>query len=175
MKKNEHMIDSTSVFHQTVLQISENAKVKQMKKLSHHKVTTTYTHCLNVAECSYFLARRLHIRIDEKSLAMGALLHDFYLYNYREQDAIGGYEHLTHHPASALENAKTCFEITDKVGNIIASHMWPLTITKLPKLREAVLVCFADKVCAFKELALHRERKAPGYAARISSKMQSVS
>lgn len=163
MKKKAHTIDTASAFHQTILQVSAHAKVEQMKELSHHKVTTTYTHCLNVAEYSYQLAKRLHIKVDEESLAMGALLHDFYLYNYRAQDEIGGYEHLTKHPGNALKNAKIYFEVSDKVENIIASHMWPLTITKLPKSREAVLVCIADKVCAFKELALHRERKAPKY------------
>lgn len=163
MKKKMNAIDTGSVFHQTILQVSEHSKVKQMQELSHHKVTTTYMHCLNVAECSYLLAKRLHIRIDEESLAMGALLHDFYLYNYRAQNEIGGYEHLTKHPGNALKNAQTYFDVTDKVENIIASHMWPMTITKLPKSKEAVLVCIADKVCAFKELALHRERKAPKY------------
>lgn len=157
------VIDTASVFYQTIMQLSKNPMVREMQKLSHHKVTNTYAHCLNVAECSYMLALRFHIKIDEKSLAMGAMLHDFYLYNFRAQEKIGGYEHLTKHPSYALANAKNYFVVTDRVENIIASHMWPLTITKLPKSKEAVLVCVADKICAFKELALGKQRKAPCY------------
>lgn len=163
MKISNMQIDVNSVFYRTVLMLSLNPMVRQMQQLSHHKVTNTYTHCLNVAEYSYLMARKFRINIDEQSLATGAMLHDFYLYNFREQDDMGGMDHLRHHPMYALANAKNYFGLNSKEENIIVSHMWPLTISKLPRSREAVLVCIADKVCAFKELALGHARKGVSY------------
>ena len=34
---------------------------------------------------------------------------------------------------------------------IIETHMWPLTITKVPRSKEAFLVCFVDKIMALAE------------------------
>ena len=53
---------------------------------------------------------------------------------------------------TALENAGRCFDIDDKVKNIILSHMWPLPFVERPKSREAVLVNLADKYCAYQEM-----------------------
>ena len=55
------------------------------------------------------------------------------------------------HPSIALNNANAAFSLDDKVKNIIVSHMWPVTLFDLPASKEAWIVTFADKICAFEE------------------------
>lgn len=60
------------------------------------------------------------------------------------------------HPKSACLNACSYFAITKKEQNIISSHMWPLTLRHVPKCREAIIVCLADKYCAIVESMFQR-------------------
>ena len=41
--------------------------------------------------------------------------------------------------------------------SIIVSHMWPLNITKVPKSREALILCVADKCIALRETLFERK------------------
>ena len=58
----------------------QNPKVQQMREFIQHGDVTTYQHCKNVVLVSCWLNHRLHLGADETSLAVGAFLHDFYLY-----------------------------------------------------------------------------------------------
>jgi hypothetical protein len=79
----------------------------------------------------------------------GALLHDYFLYDWHEKD--GGHRlHGFRHPAFALYNASKDFSLNRKERNIIARHMFPLTVLP-PRCLEAWIVCFVDKYCAFSE------------------------
>ncbi len=138
-------------FTQTLTTLKNDPRVKVLKKYGQHQGNTTYQHCLNVANGSYKLAKWLHLRIDGRSLAVGAMLHDYYLYSTKEMTK-SSYEHGVSHPQIALENAETQFELNERERNIIQSHMWPLTLRALPKEREAVLVSVADKYCALYEM-----------------------
>ena len=51
-----------------------------------HGSTTCYAHSANVACMALYLADVLHLRVDRLSLARGALLHDFFLYDWHESD-----------------------------------------------------------------------------------------
>jgi uncharacterized protein len=84
-------------------------------------------------------------------LVLGAFLHDFYLYDWHESNPSHRL-HGFHHPKSALKNACCRFKLNEVEKNIIYSHMWPLTITKIPKTPEAVIVVIMDKICSIQEI-----------------------
>ena len=143
-------------FSRLVGEIREHEDFKKLKEYTQHGNISTYTHCLRVAKRSFDLARRLRIRIHEKEMLKGAMLHDYFLYDWHDHgDKLHGY----HHPHIALKNAKRDFGLTEREQNIIKSHMWPLTLTHVPKCREAVLVCIADKICSIEETIKKDGRK----------------
>lgn len=102
------------------------------------------------AVCS--IAVGLHIRVNYENLILGALLHDFYLYdwhNHVDEGVLHGFAH----PHIACKNAAMRFHVNAEVQHIITTHMWPLTLRFVPRSREAVIVCLADKYCSTLETA----------------------
>ena len=114
---------------------------------------------------SCWLNHRLHLGADETSLAVGAFLHDFYLYDWHKKGTFHGIRRLFEmhgfsHPGCACVNAEKVFHITKKEQSIISSHMWPLTFRHVPSCREAIIVCLADKYCAVVESMFKHSRVA---------------
>lgn len=141
----------------------QHPDVQRMREYIQHGSVTTYQHCKNVVAASFWLNRRLHLGADETSLAVGAFLHDFYLYDWHKKGTFHGLHRLFEmhgfsHPGYACINASRVFGITKKEQSIIASHMWPLTFRHVPSCREAVIVCLADKYCAVVESMFQRSR-----------------
>jgi len=125
-------------------------QVHDMKKYIQHGKTTTFTHCMVVAYYSYCITLRLPLELDTKSVARGAFLHDFYLYDWHIPDK----SHKLHgfvHPGFALINARKYFDLNPLEEDIIEKHMWPLTLFKFPRSREALIVCFVDKFYSLAE------------------------
>lgn len=148
-KKNHS--DTQDIFYHLNDLINKEEVVRMKQYIQHGKVTT-YDHCHKVALTSDKLARTLRIhRLDRKSMLRGALLHDFYLYDWHNEDDGSHKLHGFHHANKARDNADEILGATLKEQEIIESHMWPLTITMVPKSREAWLVCFADKYVSIKE------------------------
>ena len=140
----------------------EKPEIRRMAHYKQHRGKPTLRHTLNVAKESFRIADFLGLNIEERSLARGALLHDFYLYTFFDTD-ISGYRHGISHPATALRNAKKVVPLTEKEANIIRSHMWPLTLFHPPRSKEAVIVMLADKYCAAKEVfGAKQTRERPG-------------
>lgn len=131
--------------------LSQDPRIRELEKYPQHEVTNSFVHSHNVAVYAFHLARKKDWGIDLNTLALGAMLHDYYLYDIKES-GLTDYQHGVRHPVTALENAGQCFDIDDKVKNIILSHMWPLPFVERPKSREAVLVNLADKYCAYQEM-----------------------
>ena len=85
--------------------------VQRMREYIQHGSVTTYQHCKNVALVSFWLNRRLHLHADETSLAVGALLHDFYLYDWHTTGTFHGLRRLFEmhgfsHPGLCLRQCK---------------------------------------------------------------------
>lgn len=136
--------------HQILKQYQEDSKVQSMHGFVQHGRTSTYEHCMNVVKLSFWINKHLHLSANERALLTGALLHDFYLYDWHEKSAWHRW-HGFSHPSRAWKNARRHFPMGAKEENIIRSHMWPLIPWQIPKSREAVIVCLADKCCSLYE------------------------
>ena len=121
--------------------------MKYEKNLKHHGTISCYDHSVNVAEKSLKIVSFFSIRVNEKALIRGALLHDYFLYDWR----LGGHNlHGFYHAKAALDNADREFHLGSIEKDIIVRHMFPLNI-RPPKYRESWIVCLADKICAVLE------------------------
>ncbi|MEE0955971.1 MAG: HD domain-containing protein [Eubacterium sp.] len=129
--------------------------VKIMGQFSQHKTSNTLAHVCHVATVSHKIEKALFLHVDEEALLKGAMLHDYYLYDFH-QHPVSAYRHGTGHAVIALTNAEKVFPLNSKERNIIYSHMWPLNLTHIPKCREAWIVTVADKICAIEEMFLDR-------------------
>lgn len=138
------------VFIKHISELLENDQLFEMDQYIQHGNTTTFTHCLIVSYYSYIFSLRLPFKFDSKSIIRGAMMHDFYLYDWHVPDK----SHRLHgfkHPEFALTNAKKYFILTPIETDIISKHMWPLTFRKIPVYKEAMLVCMVDKLCSLTE------------------------
>ncbi len=122
-----------------------------MKKYIQHGTTDCVLHSIAVTHYSLICASRLHIKVDYKKLVCGALLHDYFLYDWHEKDKSHKW-HGFRHPKVALNNALKKWNLTDVEQDIIKCHMFPLTFFSVPKYKESFIVCLVDKICATYEV-----------------------
>lgn len=130
--------------------LSDHA-VRSMDNYLQHGTTTTLQHSISVVRTSYAIASHLHLHLNYENLTVGALLHDFFLYDWHSHRQTKGLPHGFTHPDTARRNAAERFHINPEIQHIIVSHMWPLTLRCIPRSREAVIVCAADKYCSTQE------------------------
>ena len=130
----------------------------QMKQYFSHSDITVYTHCLKVAFAAYRFALEHEIPCDLRALVRGALLHDYYLYDWHDPNKGFRWHGFKHH-RFALENAERDYFLTKRERKIIHSHMFPLTFWCLPTCREAWIVSIADKIVATEETLKKYKKK----------------
>jgi uncharacterized protein len=138
------------VFISIIKELLQVQQVLEMHRYIQHGNTSTLSHCLTVAYYSYRLALWLPMRFEYRSLIRGAVLHDFYLYDWHIPDQ----SHRLHgfvHPRFALKNARRFFHLDPIEEDIILKHMWPLTLRTFPACRESLLICIVDKLCSLAE------------------------
>ena len=123
--------------HEQLRGVADDPRALDMRQFIQHGCVTTYEHCLRV------------------TTLRGAFLHDFYLYDWHRCHTITRW-HGFKHPLIARYNADAVFHLNEVEKNIIQSHMWPLTLPWVPRCREAVLVCIADKLAALWETVARR-------------------
>lgn len=139
--------------------ILQSGNFKSTNSFIQHGSVSVHSHSIRVAECSLKLEKfleKLGIHCHERDLVRGALLHDYFLYDWHDKyshEKLHGF----HHPYVALENASREYQLTPRERDIIRKHMWPLTLFHIPRCREAWVVTTADKYCSLKETLLERK------------------
>ncbi len=127
-----------------------------------HGTMPVYRHCLDVAKQSIQINKALGLGCSERDLIRGALLHDYFLYDWHDKNRENYQKlHGFYHPGIALKNARKEYHLTRREEDIIKKHMWPLTVVP-PLCREAWVVTAADKYCSLLETL--KIRKRPGRA-----------
>ena len=144
------------IFRKKLTEICKNSRMLQSCKFMQHGKTSVFRHSVSVAHYCYYLAWKHQLKVDEDTLIRGALLHDYFLYDWHEKDASHKW-HGFHHADKALKNAMQDFDLNEVEKDMIYCHMFPLNL-RLPKYPESWILCYADKVCSGLE-TIKRKKK----------------
>lgn len=146
-KKTEKKIQNDEEFQKIIGDLIKNETVLEMKKYKQHYETNCFEHCYIASYYCYKIAKK-H-KLDYKSAARAAMLHDLFLYDWRVPGTHNRL-HAFHHPRTAYNNAIKLFDLNEKEKDIILKHMWPLTVIP-PKYKESFILTLVDKYCVFAE------------------------
>ena len=144
------------MIRETVDNLCRTGRYSQMRDFTQHGTTSVFEHCLVVSCFSLWLANELHIRCRRRSLVKGALLHDYFLYDWHIRDKSHSFHGFTH-ARRAFDNASQDWSLDRQTGNIILRHMFPL-VPVPPTCRESWIVCISDKICAACETVKQEEK-----------------
>ena len=137
--------------HSYAADILESHNFHSTRAHIQHGNMTVQEHARNVARYSLALSYKLRINCNREDLVRGALLHDYFLYDWHIPDEVHPHRlHGFYHPGRALKNASAEYDLTPRQRDIIKKHMWPLTVVP-PMCREAWIVTAADKWCSLLE------------------------
>lgn len=129
----------------------------KMSACRQHKNCNCLEHSIAVAYFSLLIVNRFKIKCSRSSLLRGALLHDYHLGNWREDDG-SSFKHGFYHAKQALANANAEFALDLIEQDTILRHMFPINPIP-PKYVEGVIVCIVDKICAVYEATSTRPYK----------------
>lgn len=134
-------------YYEIVSEILNNEEFLKRKNYNHHEDKSVYLHSLIVSIKSYKISKRMNI--DYKSVAIAALLHDFYYNDWQlcKEKKPFLKQHGFVHSKEALENSRFYFGhlLNKKVENAILRHMFPLNIIP-PVHTEGWIVTAVDKI-----------------------------
>lgn len=148
MRKRKHAVDKE--FYRLIRDIVKSEAFRGTKKHKHHVKGSVYDHSLKVAYLCYRHHKRFRSKTDLSELVRGAMLHDYYLYDWHDKDPQHKYHGFTH-PRHALRNAAEHYpDLSPMQRDMIARHMFPLTPIP-PKTRGGWIICFYDKVAAISD------------------------
>ena len=146
-------------FDEIIKPIVNNEEVQKMKHFRQHGSVSCFDHCLDVAIDCYKIAKRFNL--DYESITRAAMLHDFFLYDWRNTKDIlpkGFFNmHAFTHGKRAYNNASKYFKLNDIEKDVIIKHMWPVTFS-LPKYKETFIITLVDKYCTVKEMIVPIEK-----------------
>ena len=134
-------------FYHLIRDIVKTKEFRSMKQCKHHIKGSVYDHSVKVAYLCYRHYKKHGTKDRLAEFVRGALLHDFYLYDWH--DMLPGHRlHIFTHPKYALQNALRHYpDLTPHERDMIGRHMFPLTVLP-PKTRAGWLICYYDKVAA---------------------------
>lgn len=131
-------------FIDIIKSVVQHPNFQSMLSYVHHGEISTAFHSVLVAYLAYLYVLKHRSKVEIKSLIRGALLHDYYLYDWHQLHE-GHHLHGFRHPKFSYQNALKDFpDINSKEKNIIMRHMWPLTVIP-PKYKESWIVQYCDK------------------------------
>ena len=133
-------------------------KILRMKEIPMHRGSNCYEHSFKVAKLAIKHAIR-HKKVLLEVVLIAAILHDYYLYDWRQDRALLK-KHGQNHPFIAAENADRDFHVSEIIKKAIETHMWPINFSDFPKTKEARIVTVADKMIATKEALTSKKHKA---------------
>lgn len=165
VKYREYKSEIFSEFYTHISSLLENEKVQQLDDFIQHYGYTRLKHSIDVAYYSFFITKLFGW--DSRSAARAGLLHDLFLYDWREEQTEKS--HAAWHPLVALENARSICTLNKVEEDIIKKHMWLLTPIP-PRYKEGFVVTFVDKFCATREFFYgmsHRENVKTVFASNI--------
>ncbi len=135
----------------------KDERILKMQTIPMHRGSNCYIHSFKVAKLAVKRGLR-HKNVNLKTLLLGSILHDYYLYDWRiEKDK--RMSHCKKHPEVSINNASRDFNIEDDVKDIIRRHMWPFNITLFPDTKEARILTLADKSIFWKEVFTSKKHK----------------
>ena len=141
--------DKERKFKYMVKTLSRTSRFDESSQFVQHGDTSVREHCIRVAQTAYYISYRLKLSVHEEELIRGALLHDYFIYDWHEtswKNSIHGFTH----PTTALKEASRDFRLSRIEKDMIKHHMFPLTV-RPPRSREGKILCVADKLCALQE------------------------
>ena len=148
--------------------LKADEKIAKMKEVPMHRGSNCFLHSFRVAK--YAIKRGLkHKNVDLEVILIAAILHDYYLYDWRK-DKSKRKHHGSRHPYIASELAKQDFDISEKTSKVIRSHMWPINIKEFPNTRDAKILSYSDKHIAIREALCsvkHKKKKMDQYLKSI--------
>ena len=136
--------------------VLKSGKMQALRTFIQHGAVTRYEHCLSVSYIALELADKLRANVDRRSMVRGALLHDFFMYDWHDPGNLRLMHGFTH-AKEALQNAQKEFELNDIERDVIKKHMFPLNPAP-PRFKETAVLCLADKYCALRETVLQRKK-----------------
>lgn len=146
---NEKMEQKDRFFIEILEKVHQDTRILRAREHIQHGKTSVYAHCVQVAWESYLFAKERNLDVDLEKLVRGALLHDYFLYDWHNQ-LTPHHLHGFFHPGIALKNAREDVALSEVEQDIIKKHMFPLTIMP-PKYKESWIVCWIDKKCSMRE------------------------
>ena len=146
--------------------------ILRMKDYPMHRGSNCYLHSFKVCKKAVTDALTSGSKVNYFNILEAAVLHDYYLYNWRDDKDLLKH-HASRHPRVANINAIKDFNVNKEVSELILTHMWPSNFKRYPKNMDAYFVIESDKRVAIVEAmtSIRYKKKRTDKYYKIISKL----